>query len=954
MKKFLSIFFCSFLCIVLYAQNGIVTGKVMDGNDPLIGVSISVDGTELGTVTDLDGRYSLSLAPGTYTLTASYVGYQNLSNTVVVTSGGQTTNDYQLSSGQYLDEVVVVGTRAFGRTNTDSPVPIDVIDVSRIANKNGQVSVTEMLNVAAPSFTSQTQTVSDGTDHIDPASLRGLGPDQVLVLINGKRRHNTSLLNVNGTVGAGSVGTDMNSIPVAAIKRIEVLRDGAAAQYGSDAIAGVINVVLKEKTEGLELGITTGANFSGKGNHQTGGVDGEKVQIDASYGVPIGDNGGFINLTGSLGTRQQALRNATNTEKLFDIDNTAERIFLENNPTLTIGDMTAEDYSNIIAGLPQNFTDAAAAEDFNLLDDLELAARGLTRNDFLFRVGTSQLREGKAFLNMSIPINDVAEVYAFGGIGSREGLAFGFLREPHRPRANTAANFNGFLPGIQSNIRDKSIAIGLRGTYNEWDVDFSNTFGGNSMEMTVVNSTNASLGAASPSTFEAGAFGFNQNTTNLDFSRKFEGFASGLRTSFGAEYRVEEFSITQGAENSFTTYDNNGVATVGGVNGATNAQGESLPGTSQVYGGFTPNNAISRSRNSISGYADFELDATETMLLALALRYEDYSDFGNTFNYKLATRIKATDNISVRAAYSTGFRAPSLHQQFFSRSSTVFDANGVAQEQGLFTNASRAAQLIGIDKLKEETSQNISVGATAKFGGLRLTVDAYQINIDDRIVLSGSFSDGGDPELEALFRAASAGSARFLVNAIETKTQGIDLVLGYRLNSGNGLSLDNSLAATFSKNTVEDITVPEKIANAGLTGSFFDGQEEAFLTLAQPRVKLTLSNTLSLDNGLDISLRNVWYGSVTDPDDFAGDLRVEGTEVSEDAIYDSKLVTDLSLSYPISDLLRLTLGANNLLDVYPSENRAGGQSNGSFPYSRRTSQFGFTGRFMFLRANFNL
>jgi len=939
-------------CTFLFAQNGTVSGVITDNAEPLIGVSVSVSNTTTGTVTDIDGSYSLSLAPGTYSLVVSYVGYTDQTRTVTVSANQNTSENFGLQSGVLFDEVVVTGTRAFGRTNTDSPVPIDVIDIAKLATKGGQVTVNEILNVAAPSFTSQTQTVSDGTDHIDPASLRGLGPDQVLVLINGKRRHNTSLLNVNGTVGAGSVGTDLNSIPAVAIKRIEVLRDGAAAQYGSDAIAGIINIVLKEETDGLEFAVTTGGNASELARHQTGGIDGERVQIDGSYGLPIGDKGGFINLTGSIGTRQQALRNAENTEMLFDIDNTAERIFLEQNPTLTIGDMTTQDFTDILANLPQNFADAAANEDFNVLDDLELAARGLTRDDFLFRVGTSQLREGKAFLNMNIPISDNAEVYSFGGLGFREGLAFGFLREPHRPRANTLANFNGFLPGIQSNIVDRSLAIGIRGEYNGWDVDFSNTFGSNDIGITVVESTNASLGAASPSSFDAGAFGFSQNTTNLDFTRKHD-VAAGLRTSFGAEYRVEQFSITAGAENSFATFDNNGVPTVGGVGGATNAQGESLPGTSQVFGGFTPNNAISRTRNSIAGYADLELDATDNLLLAAAARFEDFSDFGSTFNYKLAARLKATENLAFRGAYSTGFRAPSLHQQFFSRSSTIFDANGVAQEQGLFTNTSRAAELIGIDRLREETSQSISLGGTFRTGGFSITVDAYQIDIDDRIILSGSFGDGGDPELAALFRAASAGSARFLVNAIDTRTQGIDIVVGYKIFNDGNFTLDNNLAATFSENEVTNIMVPERIANAGLSGSFFDGQEEAFLTLAQPRTKLTLSNLLSLDNGLDITLRNVLFGEVTDPDDFSGDTRVEGTEVSDDAVYSAKLVTDLSVSYAFSDWVRITLGSNNLFDVFPDENRAGGMSNGSFPFSRRTSQFGFSGRYIYARANFN-
>ncbi|MEE9438842.1 MAG: TonB-dependent receptor [Saprospiraceae bacterium] len=941
---------CLFLLFSVGAQaqiSGVLTGT--DGY-PIIGASIVEKGSSNGTITDLDGSFQLNISEYPTTLLFSYIGYTTQEVTY------ESDNDaiaIILSEGVGLDEVVVTGTRAFGRTNTDNPVPVDVIDVSKLASKGGYVSVTEILNVAAPSFTSQTQTVSDGTDHIDPASLRGLGPDQVLVLINGKRRHNTSLLNVNGTVGAGSVGTDMNSIPAASIKRIEVLRDGAAAQYGSDAIAGVINVILKDITDGLEVGITTGANMSSLGNHQEGGIDGEKVQIDGSFGVPMGSNGGFINLTGSLGTRNPALRNATNLEKLFDINNSAERVYLENNPGHTIADMSGDDYTSILSNLPQSFVDAAGDEDYNTLDDLELAARGQTRKDYRFKVGTSKLREGKAMINMSLPLQENTEVYAFGGMAYRTGLAFGFLREPHRPKANTAANVNGFLPGISSDIVDKSLAFGIKSNLKNWNVDLSNTFGSNTMEMTVVNSTNASLGAASPSVFVAGGFGFTQNTTNLDFSRGMD-VLSGLNIAFGAEHRLESFEVEAGAENSYATYDNNGVPTVGGIGGATNAAGESLPGSAQVYRGFTPKNAISRSRNSIAGYADFELDVNDRVLLALATRYEDFSDFGNTFNYKLATRVKITDNIAMRGAYSTGFRAPSLHQQFYSRSSTVFDANGVAQEQGLFTNDSRAAQLIGIDKLKEETSKNISVGLTGKISNFSVTIDAYQIDIADRIVLSGAFGHNDDPELKSLFAAAGAGKARFLVNAIDTKTQGVDVVLSHRANISDGMNLTNSFAATFSKNIVTDIVVPTKIANAGLSGAFFDGQEEAFLTLAQPRTKMSLTNGLTLSNGLDIQLRNVYYGTVTDPNDFDGDARVEGTEVSADALYDAKIVTDLSLSYPINDGFRLTLGANNLLDVYPTENRAGGQSNGSFPYSRRTSQFGFLGRYVFLKAAFNL
>ncbi|MDB4107556.1 TonB-dependent receptor [Bacteroidia bacterium] len=927
-----------------------VSGTVVDvKNSPLMGATVVVAGTSNGAITDIDGKFSLDVESYPVTLKISFVGYT--ATTTVVSSGDPVT--IILASGEDLDEFIVTGTRSLGRTKIDAPVPVDVIDITSITSKGGQVSITEIMNIVAPSFTSQSQTVSDGSDHIDPASLRGLGPDQVLVLINGKRRHNTSLLNVNGTVGSGSVGTDMNAIPAAAIKRIEVLRDGAAAQYGSDAIAGVINIVLKTNTDGLELAVTTGANMSSLGNHQEGGMDGEKFQLDANYGVAIGKKGGFVNITGSVATRNPALRNATNLEKLFDINNSAERLYKKQNPGNSVAQMTTTDYNNAISALPQAFRDAAANADHNVLDDLELAARGQTRSEYRFKVGTAKLREAKTFLNMAVPINDNTEVYAFGGLGSRQGLAYGFLREPHRPKANTAANPDGFLPGIQSDITDKSIAFGIRTKTAGWNVDLSNTYGSNTFGNTVVNSTNASLGAASPSVFDAGSFGFTQNTTNLDFSKYREDWLSGVNIAFGTEYRLEQFEIIAGAENSYATY-NNGVATAPGQAGDTNVMGESLPGTSQVYGGFTPVNAISKKRNNIGGYGDVELNLTQDLLLALATRYESYSDFGNTFNYKAAARYKATKNIGLRGAYSTGFRAPSLHQQFFSRSSTIFDANGVAQEEGLFTNESRAAELLGIEKLKQETSQSMSVGVTAGFKNFTATIDAYSIAIEDRIVLSGAFTDGGDPELAALFKAANAGKARFLSNAIDTKTQGVDIVLSHKAGLANDMKLVNSLAATFSTNEVTAINVPETVSDAGINGDFFDAQEEAFLTLAQPRSKVSLINTLTFDNGFNIQLRNVYYGEVTDPDDFGGNARVEGTIVSADAMYDAKVITDLSLSYGLQSGLKLAIGANNLLDVYPTENRAGGQSNASFPYSRRTSQFGFTGRYMFVRAAYTL
>ena len=961
-----------------------VTGQVLDdGGQPLPGASIVIKGTTTGTTTDFDGNFTIEATDGD-TLVISYIGFESKE---VVVSGS--TMNVTLNSGVALEEVVIVGSRNPNRTSTDTAVPVDIIDMKELMSAGPQVSVNEILNYVAPSFTSQSQTVSDGTDHIDPAALRGLGPDQVLVLINGKRRHNTSLLNINGTVGAGSVGTDMNAIPAAAIQRIEVLRDGAAAQYGSDAIAGVINIVLKKATGVLDLTVTTGANVSSKSNHQDGGMDGEKIQIDANYGLALGDKGGFINFTGSVATREQALRNATNLEQIYDIGNAVENAFTTANPGTPISGMTAADYQTgagllgtnyigagdqaSIAALDLSMTDGVlntpgdlallsdllpnggtgAFATYQELDDAQFAARGLERNDFRFRVGTSKLREGKFFANLSLPVSDAAEVYAFGGVSYRQGLGFGFLREPWRPKSNVVSNPNGFLPGIQSDILDQSFAIGIKGeTENGWLVDFSNNFGSNSFAFTVTNSANASLGAGSPSNFDAGSFKFDQNTTNLDFSKFNEDIMAGLNLAFGAEYRVDHFQIFEGKEDSYTTYDNNGIPTVGGVGGATNVLGESLPGAAQVFGGFTPQNATNKFRNSIGAYIDIEADITDAFLLSLATRFESFSDFGETFNYKLASRYKLSDNFSVRGALNTGFRAPSLHQQFFSRTSTIFDANGIAQEEGLFTNDSQAAKLLGISELKEETSQSVSLGLTGKMGGFTFTVDAYQITIDDRIVLSGAFDDGGDPTLISIFNAAGAGKARFLANAINTKNQGIDIVVGYKTNLGS-FRFNNSLAATLSKTEVTNVNVPTLIANAGLSGSFFDGQEEAFLTIAQPKTKLNLTHTLSNDKWT-FMLRNVLFGEVTDPDEFSGQVRVEGATVDDNAVYGSKVITDLTISNNITENTIITIGANNLLDVYPDDNRPGSQSNASFPYSRRTSQFGFMGRYVFARLSFSL
>ena len=949
-----------------------VSGKILDGetSQPLPGASVLIKGSTIGVLSDFDGNYTISANMGDI-LVFSYAGFDPQEIEV-------TTNiiNVTLAQGGSLDTVVVVGSRNPGRSAIDTAVAIDVINVADLANKSPQTTINEILNYVAPSFTSQTQTVSDGTDHIDPASLRGLGPDQVLVLINGKRRHNTALINVNGTVGAGSVGTDMNAIPTAAIKKIEVLRDGAAAQYGSDAIAGVINIVLKEATGKLDLTITSGANFSENSNQFEGGSDGEKFKLDANYGVPLGDKGGFINFTGTLSTREPALRNKDYAGNIFRGYNGAERVFAANGGN--VADMTLFDYQTAAQSL--SYLDAGvlsqiAALDLNQQADIdafrglldfdadedELAARGLTREDFRFKVGTSKLREGQFFFNSSIPVSENAELYSFGGMSYRSGLASGFYRRPAQGdgRANTPAFPNGFLPSIGSDIVDKSLSVGIRGKVNDnWDVDFSNTYGENVFGYTVGNSSNGTLGTGTQRSFDAGTIGFSQNTTNLDAARFYDDIFEGLNVAIGAEFKVENYFIEEGELNSYASYDINGDIVTASTPDAllvrNNFTGVVLGGGSQVFRGFDPNNATNKTRNSMAVYVDLEADFSEAFYVSFAGRYENFSDFGGTINGKLAARYKLTDDINIRSAINTGFRAPSLHQQFFSRTSTIFE-NNVPREQGTFTNDSRLADLLGINELKEETSTSFSLGFTGKIPDLNLTfsIDGYLINIDDRIVYSGNFGPGSNPEIQAIFDAAGANSARFFVNAIDTKTKGLDVVISHNASLSEELKLTSDLAANFTETEVDALNVPAAVAAAGQTGSFFDAQEEAFLTRAIPRTKASLSNNLAYKSW-NFLLRNTFFGEVEDPDDFAGTPRVDQHTVSADAVYGSKLVTDLTLTYEFTDNVNVTIGANNLFDVYPDENRSGGTSGDQFVYSRRTSQFGYSGRYLFARMNFKL
>ena len=889
---------------------------------------------------------------------------------------GQETKKDSLKD-KNIDEVVIVGSRSGGRSKADSPVPVDVFNLKETSLVLPQTNINQILNAVAPSFTSTVQTNADGTDHLDPAQLRGLGPDQVLVLVNGKRRHTSALINVNGSPGRGTVGTDLNAIPSFALSRIEVLRDGASAQYGSDAIAGVMNLQLKRDTGKLTGQVSYGGYLTDAAKNHTGNWDGDQIQVDLNYGAKVGKKGGFVNVTFSSQYRNPTFRAGVESGNIYNAYNAIEKRAAEGGVNLS------SYYSNInqIKGTPneQQFVGLVHqyAQKVGYFDnayqqqiqnagsitalqgllggnytDQELAYRGQDRRDFNMWVGQSKLNNNQIFVNAEIPLDDNWKVYTFGGYGYRYGTSGGFYRRPNQSRTFTGLYLDGYLPKINTDIHDVSLSTGVKGTWDGWSVDFSNTFGQNSFNYTINNTGNTSLRFDSPSTFKAGGLRFLQNTINLDFSKKFDVF-NGLNFAFGGEQRHENFQITPGDPNSYLTYDVNGNPVTDFANQVrpTDFFGNTLPGGSQVFAGFRDVNAVKKSRNSYAAYADAEVNFTNWLLVDGAVRYENYSDFGNTVNFKLASRIKLTKDLNFRFAGSTGFRAPSIHQIYYNTTSTLF-TNGQLLEVGTFSNDSKVAGLVGIPKLKQETSQSVSAGFTYKIPALNLniTADGYWIKVKNRIVLTGQFTRPANPstpaqvELQQAFDAAGVNAAQFFANAIDTETRGVDVVISHNYKTP-GFSLKNDFAINLNKTKrVGDIHSSDLLHNAGLDNVYFSENSRVYLEEAVPRVKASLAHTLQFGK-LDVYVRNTYYGKVT-----GADIIVQP---DTHQIMSDRVITDLSVAYGFTKNISLTLGANNVFDVYPSRNLPVSSNNDQFVYTRSTSQFGMNGRYVFTRLNFN-
>ncbi len=849
--------------------------------------------------------------------------------------------------------LIVTGTRRSDRTVAESPVPIDMISGEQLS-QSGLTETARLLRDLVPSLNFPQPSITDGTDAIRPATLRGLGPDQTLVLINGKRRHTAALLNINGSVGRGSTAVDINQIPGSSIGRVEVLRDGAAAQYGSDAIAGVINFQLNDSREGGRFFVNYGGfNTRIAGVQEVTGVNGTAGQ------VPTLTADGVLQL------------NTTGRDlKVTD----GEVLTVSGNIGLPLG---PEGFFNVTAEYrDRNDTNRAGFDPRrNYTQSGPLDARELTFDRRNHRYGDPKTEDLNIVVNMGIPLDDSVEFYAFGTYGERKAESAGFYRRAADNRNVVAIYPDGFLPLINTDTTDFAIVGGLEGDFDGWLWDLSMSYGENTTDFRITNTLNASLGAASQTEFDAGSLAYSQLMANLGVSRELE--ISGIEQmtlSFGAEWRREEFQLGAGEPNSYIAGPvlvgtNNPFITGAGATAFAAPGSQVFPGFQPVIGGVDVTNP--NSRENVSLYAELDTDITDRLNIQIAGRFEDYTDFGSTLNGKAAARFELIDGFALRGAVSTGFRAPSLQQQFFAAAATN-NIGGVLVDAVTLPVNNPVAIALGATPLEAEKSFSWSAGAVFdKVDGFNLTFDYYQIDIDDRIVLtdnltasrdaagnpSGSNPGRGIAEIlnDAGFTSISA--ARFFFNGIDTRTRGFDVIGTYRTSIGDSATL--SLTAGYNWNDI-DITgrrsTPGDLAEVpGI--DLFGRLESERIERGQPKDRINL--------GADIEWN--WLSATVRANRF-GEVFSAGASPINDLVLEPRWITDLEIRLRpegFADGIELAVGANNLFDQYPTVNPTGratdpvtgNQANLSvnnyfLPFSS-FSPFGFNGRFLYGRLSFS-
>ena len=788
------------------------------------------------------------------------------------------TDAQQAAELDTMDAIITVGTRRKDRTVAESVAPVDVLGVEEIENA-GNTEIQAVLARMVPSFNFPRTSITDASDHVRPAQLRGLAPDQTLVLINGKRRHKTAIINVNGTVGRGSSPVDLNAIPSTAIQRIEVLRDGAAAQYGSDAIAGVINVVLKDANSGGGADVRYGIHDRG---------DGALVQAAGNIGFGLGETG-FINLSAEFRDK--------------DPTNRAEADLRQQYP--------------LVGGRPD--------------------PREATFDRINHRFGDAKTQDKLLFVNAGLPFGDSGtEAYGFASYSARDGESAGFFRRALDARNIIAIYPNGFLPLINSDVADSSIAAGVRGTSESgWAWDASINYGRSDFDFLITNTLNVQLGAASPTRFNAGSLGSDQTVFNFDLRNNIDAswLTSGLNAAFGAEYRREGFKIKAGEPNSYF-------------------------GTgSQVFPGFRPSDAIDASRHNYALYADFEGNPAEALTLGAALRFENYSDFGTTTSGKLSGRYEINDMFALRGTAGTGFRAPNLQQQFYSTTSTNF-INGQPFDIRTFPVTSPVAIALGAEPLKAEKSRNYSLGFVLQpVDRFSVTVDAYRINIDDRIVLSENLTGAGVTAFLAARGFAGVTGGRYFTNAIDTSTQGVDVIGRYTFDLQDWGSLTTTLGYNYNKTEIDRIaTNPAALSATNLALQRIGRVEVGRITEAPPRNKLILGGDWYVGD-FGVRLNATRYGT----------YKLLSANPLQDESFKPEWVLDLSVNYQW-DAFNVAVGAENLNNNYPQRLRKllvtdanGFQSgsaldnsfNGILPYARGEAPFGFNGKFYYMKVSYS-
>jgi iron complex outermembrane receptor protein len=880
---------------------GVVTSE--NGRAPQVGATVGVPALGVYALTDENGKYALAVPPGTHVVRVESPGHRPLEQTVVV-GAEPVALDLQVVEDRLGEVIVVVGSRT-PRSRLETSVPVDVITTD-VLTESSHTETNQILNTVAPSFNATHLSISDGTDHIDPASLRGLGPEHVLVLVNGRRLHQSALINIyNG----GTVGVDLNAIPTNAIARIEVLRDGAASQYGSDAIAGVINIVLKDDADLVNLYTMTGI---------TARNDGAQFKLGANTGWRLGKRG-YVNVTAEFFSRGRTNRSGPWTGDIF--------------PGITGTEAT----------------------------NAELMRRGLGRGDFKMSVGQSGALVGTTFLNSAYKLDDTFELHAHAGYTLREGRASGYYRLPlSEERVDLRVYPNGFLPQINPRLHAWTGTVGVRGKRGLWDGDLSLTHGGDSFHFFIENSLNASLGEASPTSFDAGRLSFHQTSLNFDGVRKIEQRAlKSLSAVAGAELRHENYAITAGQPESYI------------LGPEVTADGSPKAPGSQVFPGFRPDDESDETRQSGALYAGIESKPTARTNVDLGGRLERYSDFGSTLTGKAAGRVavyKTEENeLALRGAASTGFRAPGLQQIWYSTIATNFvnkDGVPTATEILVSPNRSPVTEAFGVPRLKEETSLNFSGGFTTRlFGNLSLSADYYRVAIKDRIVLSGLF-DTSDATLggaiaDIVSEFPGVGAAQFYVNAVDTTTNGLDVVLDYshRLSAG---VIKTTAAANFTSTKVDAVNVPASMEAQfeGIEGGA-DRVREIFLgrygknrleDLA-PRRKGTLGVRWEYGHW-STGARANYFG----PTEYHSDSTDPVTGDPLDESFGDEVTFDVDVGYRVGGLW-WSIGANNVFNNFPDQvKREENRYYNSFIYSpagnNAGAPYGMEGAFYYVRAEY--